>query len=172
MNGATMAATMAASAINTASSIAVIAAEQYHGRHQRAQQIVRNGGMSADAATRHLRPWLAVACLCGANLPEIAGTIADLQELANASRHPMNPGELRWLAAEEICPRRIWAPILTRARDLAFDHFLEHDGEGTLLAARSLQSLALHLQHDLNGPPIPPYRAAPRDTINPAALAA
>ena len=142
-----------------------IAAEQYTSRQIRAQMIVRYGGMTVAQAERHLRPWLAIACMAGANLPEIAAKIGELDELAQTSKHPMNPGELRWLAAEEICPRSIWAPVLARARDLAFDRFLESDDQGTHHAAVALGALARHLQHDINGHHVPPYRAiATRDT--------
>ena len=138
--------------------VAQTALDQYKSRQKKAQMIVRNRGMSIAQAERHLRPWMAIACITGASLPEIDQVLADIAEISTASGHPLSPGEQRWLAAEEICPRTTWAPILTKARDKAFDDFLASDAEPAFAMAIALQRMCLSLQHDVNGNHIPPWR--------------
>ncbi len=138
--------------------VAELAASIYQTRQRTAQTVVRNRGMSIAEAERHLRPWLAIACIAGASLPEIDELIADLEDMSRASKHSMSPGAIRWLAAEEICPRSTWAPLLTKARNQAFDRFLEADAEPARSTAVSLQKVCLALQHDVNGHRIPAYR--------------
>lgn len=137
---------------------AAIALRQYQDRQRRAQEIVRSRGMSVGQATQHLRPWLAIACLCGADHPDIAATIADVVHQAQSAGLTISPCIARYLAAEELCPRTRWVPVLANARNAAFDAFLANDSEPTLTAARALQCLALALQYDPNGPPIPLYQ--------------
>lgn len=51
----------------------------YTWRHQQAVAMVHAGQMAADEAEDHLRPWLAIACLCGAAVPELDEGLADLR---------------------------------------------------------------------------------------------
>ncbi|ABD25076.1 hypothetical protein Saro_0629 [Novosphingobium aromaticivorans DSM 12444] len=131
--------------------LAALAAAEFRKRQQRAREIVRNGGMRALQADKHLRPWLAVACLCGADLPE-------LEEPLRVRRQDGNEGEARWLAADDICPRAHWVPVLASARDEAFNRWLA-DSQNAALAqvASGIQRIALHLRHDINGVHVPPY---------------
>jgi hypothetical protein len=138
-------------------SIAMLAAEQFRQRQAKAQGIVRNGGMLAGQAERHLRPWLAIACICGADLPELQGLI-EARRIGHEAI--IGPGHARWLVAEDICPRREWAPLLGGARDLAFDRFVADQNPDRQRVAADLQRLCLALQRDANGHHIPHYRPA------------
>lgn len=140
-------------------SVATLATDLFRQRQTRARMIVRNGGMALAQAEQHLRPWLAIACLAGADLPEITDLLAQLRrETGRASDQPIPDSVLRWLAAEEICSRPRWVTVLAQARDAAFDRFLA-DGEPARAAATSLQRICLALQHDVNGHHVPPYTA-------------
>jgi hypothetical protein len=145
--------------VTARATVADLAAEQYRTRQTRAATVVRNGGMTRTEAERHLRPWLAIACTAGATLPDLAPLLTELDEINRASSHTMFPGALRWIAAEEICPRAIWAPVLARARNAAFDRFLEQGNDANMTVAANLQRIALALQHDINGHHVPPYTA-------------
>lgn len=148
---------------NTApANIASQAARLYLARKARAELAVVNGTMARAKATQHLRPWLAIACLCGADLPELAEGLAE-RRVTNITYVPrgkrpvdVTDGEARWLLADEICPRSVWAPILASARDAAFSVPLA--AEDQLNAAVALGQVARHLQHDRNGRHhIPPF---------------
>jgi hypothetical protein len=141
--------------------IAQIAADQFRARRARAAEVVRNTGMTRHEAERHLRPWLAIACMVGAALPELDDLLADLRRTNGSGPHAMSDGAIRWLAAEEICPRATWAPILTRARNAAYGRWLREDTDVNLALAAGLQRIALALQHDVNGHHIPFYSASP-----------
>lgn len=135
--------------------LATVAASQFRARQQRAREVVRNRGMSAPQAERHLRPWLAIACLCGADLPDLAEILTD-------RRNDGDEFEARWLAAYDICPRPHWVPILAAARDDAFNRYLaESQNPALTSAAAALQRLCLHLRYDPNGHHVPAYRFAP-----------
>lgn len=145
--------------------LATVAASEFRKRQQRAQDVVRNRGMSRGQAEQHLRPWLAIAVLCGADLQDVADLVADRREdvgLAEAAeeQRPLREAEARWLVAEEICPRPRWVPILAAARDDAFNRYLADSQNPALTtAAATLQRIALHLRYDVNGCHVPPYRA-------------
>lgn len=153
--------------------IAAVAAQEFTKRQLRAREVVRNRGMTTRTATQHLRPWLAIACLCGADLPELVDPIRERRALLTAARQgprsitdegldasSLLDMESRWLAADDICPRPIWVPVLAAARDDAFARYLADSTSNTLTsAAASLQRLCLHLQYDINGHHVPQYRA-------------
>ncbi len=153
--------------------IATIAAQVFRQRQQRAREVVRNQGMARATAEAHLRPWLAIACTCGADLPELAEILADrramLADTTPGPRLVTKDGidasarlnmESRWLAAEDVCPRATWAPILAAARVDAFNRYVADANNPALVtAAATLQRLALHLAFDINGHHVPPYRA-------------
>lgn len=145
--------------------LATVAAAEFRKRQQRARDVTRNRGMSIAQANRHLAPWAAIACLCGADLPELAELLADRRidvGLAQASEEerPLREAEARWLVAADICPRPQWVPVLAAARDEAFNRYLADSQNAALTsAAAALQRIALHLSWDANGCHVPPYRA-------------
>lgn len=144
-------------AIFTPIPVSVLAGNVYRQRQLAAVAAVRERRMASRQAEQHLRPWLAIACVCGADLPELADAIADWRVKDTLGNWNMTEMEARWLAAEDICPRREWAQLLFKARNQAFDRFLADGCEANRAAAVSLQRLALHLAHDLNGIHVPPY---------------
>jgi hypothetical protein len=106
-------------------------------------------------AEAHLRPWLAIACLCGADLPDLAGLLADY----GASELLITPAEARVLAASAICPRAAWVPILAAARNAALDRSARADATPEMLqSAQALSHICTALHWDANGHHIPPYR--------------
>lgn len=137
--------------------IAVIAANEYRQRQRAAVEAVRNRAMLAEQAQAHLRPWLAIACLCGADFDELVEPIGDLRSKDTLGKWNISEAEARWLVAEDICPRRRWAPLLEKARNLAFDRFIADACEPNRASATALQRLALHLAYDINGCHIAPY---------------
>lgn len=127
-------------------SLPQLAADLFRQRQAKARIVVAARGMSKPQAEAHLRPWLAIACTLGADLPDLAGPLESRE------------GN-RWLAADDICPRATWAPILAAARDIAMDR-LHIDGSAeAIAAAAALLRIALALAHDINGHHVPPYRA-------------
>jgi hypothetical protein len=143
----------------TAAPISIIAANEYRQRQRTAVEAVRTRRMLASQAEQHLRPWLAIACLCGADLPELVDPIGDWRVKDTLGHWNMTEMEARWLVGEDICPRRTWAPLLFKARNASFDRFVADGCEPNRAAAVALQRIALHLGHDLNGIHIPPYPA-------------
>lgn len=137
--------------------IAVIAANEYRQRQRAAVEAVRNRVMPAEQAQRHLRPWLAIACVCGADFDELVEPIGDLRSKDTLGQWNISETEARWLVAEDICQRRQWAPLLEKTRNVAFDRFLADACEPNRASAVALQRLALHLAYDINGCHIAPY---------------
>lgn len=141
------------------------AAAAFADRQQRARQLVANRGISRAAAEDKLRPWLAIACLAGADLPELAEPLAQLRTSGPAGEDIFSDAQARALVADHICPRARWAPMLGRARDEALraaDRFtpagaarstpgLEAEREAALTAARDLMRLAAAFAADPNG---------------------
>jgi hypothetical protein len=144
--------------------LATVAAAEFRKRQKRAREIVGNRGMSPASANRHLAPWLAIACRCGADLPELAELLADRRidvglALASEEEKPLREAEARWLAADDICPRSQWVPVLAAARDAAFASYLADEQNAALVsAAAALQRIALHLAWDPNGCHVPPFK--------------
>lgn len=126
--------------------LAILAAEEFRRRQIKARAVVATRRMTKAQAEAHLRPWLAIACTLGADLPELA----DLLESREGNR---------WLTADDICPRERWAPVLIAARDLAGDK-LQMDGTDVFGTA-ALICIAGFLAYDVNGShPIPAYDAS------------
>ena len=97
--------------------VSQIAAALYLARKAKAQRAVAEGKLRRDAATELLRPWLAIACLCGADLPELDDPIADLRVMQTF------PGG-HWQSRSEDearAPARQWSATLAAARDNALD---------------------------------------------------
>ncbi|NBW12158.1 MAG: hypothetical protein EBR82_29425 [Caulobacteraceae bacterium] len=158
----------------TVAPLATLALEEFRRRQTKARVIVAARRMPLAEAEAHLRPWAAIATHCGADLPEAAELRADI--MAEAEPAGWNPGAVRWLIAEELCPRARWAPVLTAARDLAFDRLHPavaerseaeprnaHESAEAVATAAALHRIAMALAHDVNGQhPIPGYDAARR----------
>lgn len=160
--------------------LATVAAAEFRKRQGRAREVIANRGMSRGQAEQHLRPWLAIACLCGADLPELAELLEDRRSAVDLATAPedqraLREAEARWLAADDICPRARWVPVLAAARDDAFNRYLAANTTGNqnaalVNAAATLQRMALHLRYDINGCHMPPYRGpAPNAAVTQAA---
>ncbi|WP_408585954.1 hypothetical protein [Novosphingobium sp.] len=132
-----------------------LAAAEFRRRQVRAREVVRNRGMTVAAAERLLAPWAAIACLCGADLPELADRIEDWRVSPGAQ---VSIGEARWLAADDLCPRPQWVPVLAAARDAALARFAADPSAANTAAATAIQRICIALMHDANGCHIPPYR--------------
>jgi hypothetical protein len=98
-----------------------LAAQAFTARQAAARRRFAQGEIALDTAVAHLRPWLAVACLLGADLPELDEMLADRRVFNVDGTAALTEGELRWLAADDICPRARWQPMLAKARDRAVD---------------------------------------------------
>ena len=141
------------------------AAAAFADRQQRARQLVANRGISRAAAEDKLRPWLAIACLAGADLPELAEPLAQLRETGTDGAAIFSDAQARAVIADQICARARWAPMLGRARDeaqRAADRFTpagaarrtpaqEDERQAALTAARDLMALAAAFAADPNG---------------------
>lgn len=125
-----------------------IALGEFRRRQAKADELVKAGQLDRGPAEASLRPWCAIACRLGVNLPEL--------EQALAARSDQDPWLARALIADEICPRGTWIPALAVARDRAVGD--AHDNE-TIARARGLLRLARHFTHDLNRKHhLPPFR--------------
>ncbi len=131
------------------------AAQEFRSRSAAAQHAVRAGRITAAEATGHLRPWLAIACLCGADLPELEDGLAALRtrtivwpwDKAGQSRD-LTETEVRTSLAADICPRARWEPVLKAARDKACNPFADPTqprGADEADRAISLVTIANHL---------------------------
>jgi hypothetical protein len=131
--------------------IARLAAAQFTQRQARARAAVRSGQMDPRTATQHLRPWLAIACHCGADLPDLTDGIAELRTRQVVWGEPgeVTEGEARARLADDICPRAVWAPVLTKARDAAYTGPLTTAEQNANAVA--LREIASHLQFDPSG---------------------
>lgn len=136
--------------------ISAAAAKLFRERQQRAIEIVRAGKMDQRTAGEHLKPWLAIACLCWANVPELDEGLLALRttqvvwppELAGSSPD-VSEGEARFRLAHEICPRSRWVPVLVTARDQAWAGPLQNAEQKT--TALALRDVASCLSHDPSG---------------------
>jgi len=158
----------------------ILAAEEFRRRQIKARAVVATRRMTKAQAEAHLRPWLAIACTLGADLPELADLLqhrlgTPISGEAPAGRHggeadistgaPTPPqadginAMTRWLVANDICPRERWAPILAAARDNAMDRLHLDSSEEAIGIAAALLRITLALAHDINGHHVPPYRA-------------
>lgn len=102
-------------------SIARAAAEQFTTRQRKAAQAVASGKLNPAAATELLRPWLAAACLCGADLLELAEPLAELTAKNVDGSWSFSPGQARWVFARDLCPQDKLLGTIAAARDSALD---------------------------------------------------
>lgn len=99
-----------------------LAAAQFDTRQKRAAELVRNRGMARGAAEAALRPWAALACLAGCDLPEFEELLAERRETDLASGTlVLGEGRIRSLVASEIFPRDRTLATLAKARDAALN---------------------------------------------------
>lgn len=139
------------------SDLAATAAAHYRRRAQRAAEAVRTGQFDRTAANQALAPWLAIACLAGADLPQLIEPIAEYRAKDADGADIVSERQARALVAANICHRAKWAPILAKARDAALDG--RHDTEEQIADARALTALANHFAADPAGKHhLPPYR--------------
>jgi len=97
--------------------LATFSAHAYRARRDRARAQVAAGAVDAARANAALAPWLAIACLAGADLPELARML-NAGDGATRSRSAV---------ADWICPRARWLPVLAAARDTALDRLAAED---------------------------------------------
>lgn len=133
--------------------IARATAQVYTARQQTAREAVRSGQMDPRTAAQHLRPWLAIACLCGADLPDLEEGLASLRSAqlvwtSEGTTPTVTDAEARGRLASEICPRSRWAPVLAAARDRALGGPLATPEQ--CRNAIALRDIAAHLQFDPN----------------------
>lgn len=103
-------------------SLSALAARLFTVQAARAQKAMREERQTKDQADAALRPWLALACMAGADLPHFEPLLAERRETDLASGE-MKLGEarLRALVALDICKRQDVLRTLEQARDKAFD---------------------------------------------------
>ena len=99
--------------------IARTAAAAFAARQAVARQMIRGGKMTRAEADRRLAPWAAIACLAGADLPELAEPLAERVTRDVADYWQVTEAQARAELAPAICPRARWAPLLAKARDAA-----------------------------------------------------
>lgn len=136
--------------------ISQAAAKLFRDRQLRAIEVVRSGRMDQRTAGEHLKPWLAIACLCWADVPELDDGLLALRttqivwppELAGGTRD-VSEAEARFRLAHEICPRARWVPVLVAARDQAWAGPLETKAQKEI--ALALRDVASFLQFDASG---------------------
>ena len=153
-------------------SIARAAAAAFTARQARAVAAVKARKVTRPDAESRLLPWLALACLAGADLPELEEELSALRETGTDGEPIFSDAEARAVLAARLCPRARWAGLLGRARDEALrqaERFtpagsarrspqFEAEREAALDAARQLMLLADHFAADPNGRhPVPPY---------------
>jgi hypothetical protein len=79
-------------------------------------ELVRRGQLSEPDRAERLKPWLAIACLCSVDLPELEERLAQLRcwRIDEAALGVTLP-QARLMLADEICPDRKWRAELARA---------------------------------------------------------
>lgn len=129
--------------------LAGIAGAELRRRQGEARRLVDGGRLPIAKAEQLLRPWAAIACRLGADVAELAGIIA-----ANRTEGWAAAGARSW-AADQICPRATWAPVLATARDVAIakaEGARDAPGHAELVErARGLMRLTDHFARDING---------------------
>lgn len=156
--------------------LASAAATAFTQRQNRARAAVAARKMPRADAESRLLPWLAIACLAGADLPELEDELAQLRETGTDGEPIFSDAQARALLADRICPRSRWAGLLGRARDDALRHAdtfspagatrrspqFDAERQAALDAGRALMLLANHFAADPNGRhPVPPYQLLP-----------
>jgi len=146
--------------------VSAIAARAFADRQAKARLMVQGRKIGAGEASERLRPWLAIACLAWAELPELDEQLAELKVRDVDGTWRFSESEARALIADRLCPRARWVPLLAQARDAALRNAeavctskrsQPHEREAALAPARALRDLARALAWDPAGRhPIPP----------------
>jgi len=121
------------------------AAELYLKRKSRAVAAVRSGKVAPQQADRALYPWLAIACLCGADLPDLRPLIAAERnpQWLHGTPVPISDAQARESVADAICPASKWAITFAKARDEAYAAACGQAADQS--AARVFKAVADHL---------------------------
>ena len=159
--------------------LAQLAARLFTARQVKARAAVRARQADRAAAERHLLPWLAMACLAGADLPELDEPLADLRTVDPDGIWTLSDAQARGLLAGQICPRARWAPVLGAARDAAVDRadaacrsdqVPESERAANIAEFHALRALIAALGSDPSGRHhVPGYRQTPATTDRKAA---
>ncbi|MEZ5688718.1 MAG: hypothetical protein R3E21_08065 [Caenibius sp.] len=133
---------------------AELAAAAYLRAQDAASRQIATGRITHGVAHAKLRPWLAIAAWCN----------AELQDLWQPCTPVFGSTDTRCrLYAHEIAPRSEWASTLAEARDAALDRLTPDSTDQALTHARILCALASAISLDPNGTDhIPPYGAQQR----------
>lgn len=135
--------------------VAQAALNAFRARQGRARADLAAGRISEAEAEQQVRPWAAIALLCGVDPAAIHPELPELLAEVDDARLS------RWLHADDLCPRAQWVPILAAARDRAFERLAAAPGNGPAFEwARDFRTLCEHLQFDPNGHDIPPWMPA------------
>lgn len=97
-------------------------------------ELVRRGELSEPDRAQRLRPWLAIACLCGVDLPELTERLAEIRTWRiDAPALGITEPQARLMLADEICPERTWrrelAAAFTKLNDKLRGEHTERDAE-------------------------------------------
>lgn len=126
--------------------LAEIATTEWQLRRAQASKLVSAGDLPRDLADARLRPWLAIACRCGADLPELEQALADRRTFYPDGSAWASERQLRAMLADDICPRPRWQAVLAQARDEALLHGDRPDAPpATVERARAVMLLAARL---------------------------
>lgn len=124
-----------------------IALAEFTRRQAQARRKVAQGTLPRHQAEQLLRPWAALACAIGADVPDLAAELADMADTTGA----------RAILAESLCPRPMVLATLAAARDAALAGHSATATPDRTRHARNLQQLADHM----GCPPYVPTFATP-----------
>lgn len=141
----------------TPTDLAQFAAQEYLARAKVAQDVVASRRMNRAQAGQKLAPWLAIACLAGADLPQFEGRLADLRTRDVNGDEWCSDAQARALVAADICPAAKWLPLLARARDEAIHAADASQDAAQLTRARNFRRLAEHLAQRAPTEPLPAF---------------
>jgi hypothetical protein len=129
------------------------ALDEWLWRKAAAAERVRRREWSENDAAAALKPWLAVACLCGLDLPELHEGLERLRTYDRATGEGVTEAQARLLLADEICVEADWraelARAFTRANDRLRGEYTEADADRTRRLMRLIGALGGKL------PPVP-----------------
>ena len=116
--------------------LAAISAQQYQLRKQACIAAIAARRITTSQAEARLRPWLAIAAICGADLEELRVGNAPVYPQGRTGAPPTTSARAPYT---DFASRENALEALTRARDAALDRDMRDD------ATRGLVALARHL---------------------------